>query len=73
MIYSETVNERLLKRKLGMYMSVKFLKHTNFHFFFPRSAFDEYAGNLVSADSYMNFQLDHAEEYVNGRLEGELL
>jgi len=32
----------------------------------------EYRGTLVSADSYMNFQLSGAEEWVDGALQGEL-
>ncbi|KAJ5098240.1 hypothetical protein N7532_005241 [Penicillium argentinense] len=32
----------------------------------------EYKGNLVSLDSYMNIQLNNAEEYINGKHNGTL-
>ena len=31
-----------------------------------------YKGNLMSVDSYMNVQLDKAEEFVDGQFAGEL-
>jgi len=32
----------------------------------------EYKGFLVSADKYMNLQLANTEEYIEGKLSGEL-
>jgi len=32
----------------------------------------EYRGKLVSADGYMNLQLDQTEEFINGKPAGQL-
>lgn len=32
----------------------------------------EYRGKLISADGYMNLQLDQTEEYINGKPAGQL-
>ncbi|CDW54911.1 small nuclear ribonucleoprotein F [Trichuris trichiura] len=32
----------------------------------------EYKGYLLSTDNYMNLQLAHTEEYINGQLAGNL-
>jgi small nuclear ribonucleoprotein F len=32
----------------------------------------EYRGKLISADGYMNLQLDQTEEYISGKPAGQL-